>query len=193
MCVSLCVFNGFTQKNGHCEANRHLVTFLSVGIRCGWEVLSRGRELTSLLWTWDRDWTLDSGGMTASGVKGARGGHVGKGINSQGWKDKKTNIAREGDDILYWDRRSIRSYDRRWIDVAFLCLRKLPHINDGSWRFIHSTLNSSNREPKGTSGDVFFLQLWHFVSWIWFIPSIGDYFLWILIIFWCPRYLIVPL
>ena len=44
---------------------------------------------------------MDSGEMTASGVKGARGGHVGKGINSQGWKDKKTNLAGGGDDTLY--------------------------------------------------------------------------------------------
>ena len=97
MCVSLCVFDGLTQKK---RTQRGKQTFGDL-FKC-WHKMwlrSRGRELTSLLWTWDRDWTLDSGGMR--GVQGARGGHVGKGINSQGWRDKKTNIDGGGDDILF--------------------------------------------------------------------------------------------
>ena len=78
------------KKNGHSEANRHLVTFLSVGIRCGWEVLSRGRELTSLLWTWDRDWTLDSRGIMASeGCREPEGVMWVKGLTLRGGETRK--------------------------------------------------------------------------------------------------------
>ena len=84
------------KKNGHSEANRHLVTFLSVGIRCGWEVLSRGRELTSLLWTWDRDWTLDSGGMMASeGCREPEGVMWVKGLTLRGGKTRKPTLMAE--------------------------------------------------------------------------------------------------